>query len=136
MPRTLAALAALLAVTAVGCAQANQPSEDLSGAEEDVAEVVAELQDAARRSEQTRICTTILSTALARRLGDRCSDVVQTALDDTDIFEISADSVRITGERARVRVDVGTDEERQETFELVRQTPGGWRIDRFLGPAR
>lgn len=136
MSRPLAALAALLAVTAVGCAQANQASQDFSKDEEEVAEVVAELQNAAQREQETKICADILSTALSRRLGDRCSDIVQAALDDSDVREMTADSVRITGERARVRVDVGTDEERQETLELVLQSPGGWRVDRFLGPVR
>ena len=136
MPRPFAVLAALLAATAVGCAQANQASQEFSAEEEEVAEVVAELQNASQREQETKICADILSTALSRRLGDRCSDVVQTALDDSDVREISADSVRITGDRARVRVDVGTDDERQETLELVRQSPGGWRIDRFLGPVR
>jgi hypothetical protein len=133
MTRPFAALVAVLAATAAGCGAANQPSQDFSAAEEDVAEVVEELQSAAQKDEATRICTEILSTELSRRLGEGCTDTIQTAIDDTDIFELGADSVRITGDRARVRLDVGRDEERQEQLEMVREAQGGWRIDRFGG---
>ena len=133
MTRPLLALVAVLAATAAGCGAANQPSQDFSGAEEDVAEVVEELQTAAQKDEATRICTEILSTALSRRLGEGCTDTVQSAIEDTDVFEVGADTVRISGERARVRLDAGRDGERQELLEMVRETRGGWRIDRFGG---
>ena len=133
MRRLLTTSAVLLAAVAAGCGAANQPSQQFSGAEEDVAEVVEELEAAAGKEEATKICTEILSTALSRRLGDRCTDTVQTAIDDTDVFALSADSVRIAGDRARVRVEAGSDGERQELLEMVRESRGGWRVDRFGG---
>lgn len=131
MKRPVAALIAVLATAAVGCGASNQPSQDLSAAEEDVADVVEDLQSAAQQDESTRICTEILSSALSRRLGEGCTDTIQTALDDTDVFEVDADQVRITGDRARVRADLGRDGERQAVIELVRERQGGWRIDSF-----
>ena len=136
MTRSLPALVAVLAATAAGCGAANQPSQDFSGAEEDVAQVVEEFQAAAQKDEPTRICTDILSTELSRRLGEKCTATVKAALDDADIFAVSADSVRINGDRARVRIDAGNDGERQELLEMVRQDRGGWRIDRFGGEVR
>src|SRR5687768_13047503 len=137
MSRLRIALAAVLAATvAAGCGAANQPSQDFTGAEEDVATVVEELESAAQRDEPTRICTEILSTALSRRLGKQCTDTVQAAIDDADIYALSAEDVRIDGTRARVRLEVGSDDERTELVEMVRQTPGGWRIDRFGGTVR
>jgi hypothetical protein len=137
MTRPRIALAAVLAATvAAGCGAGAQPSQDFTGAEEDVAKVVEELESAAQREEPTRICTEILSTALSRDLGKECTATVQTAIDDADIYALSADEVQISGTRARVRVEVGNDGERKEQLELVRQTPGGWRIDSFGGTVR
>ena len=133
MRRLLTTSAVLLAAVAAGCGAADQPSQQFSGAEEDVAEVVEELEAAAGKEEATKICTEILSTALSRRLGERCTGTVQTAIDDTDVFALSADSVRISGDRARVRVEAGSDGERQELLEMVRESRGGWRVDRFGG---
>ena len=137
MTRLRIALAAVLAATvAAGCGAGAQPSQDFTGAEEDVATVVEELESAAQREEPTRICTEILSTELSRRLGKGCTDTVQTAIDDADVYALSADDVQIDGTRARVRVEVGNDGERKELIEMVRQTQGGWRIERFGGTIR
>lgn len=134
MTRPLFALLAVLAATAAaGCGAAAQPSKDFTGDEEDVAQVVEELEAAAQKDEPTRICTEILSTALSRKLGRECTATVEAALDDADIIALAADDVQISGARARVRLDVGTDDERKELIEMVRQTPGGWRVDRFAG---
>ena len=134
MTRLLLALLAVLATTvAAGCGAASEQSTDFTGAEEDVATVVEELERAAQQDEPTRICTEILSTALSRKLGRECTATVQAAIDDADIYALSAQDVQISGSRARVRLEVGTDDEREELVELVRQTQGGWRIDRFAG---
>ena len=133
MTRPLAALLAVLAATAAGCGTTSSPSQDFSAAQEDVAQVVEDLQVASREDQATRICTEILSTALSRRLGAGCTDTVQSALDDADVFELSADSVRIQGDHARVRIEAGRDGEQQELLEMVRQRRGGWRIDSFGG---
>ena len=134
MTRPLAALLALLAATAVGCGAAQSSSQDFSGEEADVAEVVEDLQAAAQEDEPGRICREILSTGLSRQLGDRCGQTVSTAIDDTDTFEVNAKSVRIDGARARVRVETGRDGDREELLELVRQG-NDWRVDRFGGQA-
>jgi hypothetical protein len=132
MTRPISALLAVLALALAGCGAGQTPSEDFSGAEADVAEVVEELQQAAQEDEVSRICSDILSAGLARRLGDDCQKTVEAAIDDTDVFEVTAESVRITGDRARVRVETGRDGERKEQLELVREG-GDWRIDRFGG---
>ena len=134
MTRPIAALLAVLAATAVGCGAA-QSSQDFSGEEADVAEVVEEFQAAAQEDEAGRICREILSSGLARQLGDRCERTVDTAIEDTDTFEVNAQSVRIEGQRARVRVETGRDGDRQELLELVRQGDD-WRIDRFGGQVK
>jgi hypothetical protein len=133
MTRPIAALFAVLATAAAGCGgTGTTPSQDFSGAEEDVAEVVEELQTAAQEDEPARICRDLFSRALTQQLGGGCARVVGQAIDDSDIFEVTADSVRITGTRARVRVDAGRDGERQELYELVNER-GDWRIARFAG---
>ena len=134
MTRPLAALLAVLAAAAVGCGASQSAGQDFSGEEADVAEVVEELQTAAQDDEPGKICTDILSTGLSRQLGDGCERTVSTALDDSDTFEVNAKSVRIEGERARVRVETGRDGDREELLELVRQGED-WRVDRFGGEA-
>ena len=125
MTRPLAALLAVLAAAAVGCGGAQSSSQDFSGAEADVAEVVEELQTAAAEEETGRICTDILSAGLSRQLGNQGERTVRTAIDDTDTFEVTAKSVRIEGGRARVRVETGRDGDREELVELVRQGKDG-----------
>jgi hypothetical protein len=132
MPRAITALLAAVVVTGIGCGASSTPSQDFSGAEEDVAEVVEELQTAAQEDEPTRICRVILSRSLQQQLGDGCPRTVESAIDVTDSFEVGADSVRITGTSARVRVDAGRDGEQQELLELVNER-GDWRINRFGG---
>ena len=94
-------------------------------------------EPAAQEEEPTRSARDILvdrAVAPAGRplLGRSCRPRSTTA----DIHELSADDVRISGD-ARPGARRRRHRRRaQEPLELVRQAPGGWRVDRFAGAVR
>jgi hypothetical protein len=131
-----AALLALLATFAIGCTtSAQNTSGDFKGTEKDVADAVEELQTAAQDDEPERVCRDLLSTRLSRQTGNRCERVIATAFDDADTFDLKVKSIRVTGDRARVRITTGRDNDQDELLEMVRDR-GRWRVDRFGGVVR
>jgi hypothetical protein len=123
-------LTLFLPVVLVGCGQSSSTS-DFDGAQQDVAEVVEDLQEAGTRDEPERICDEILARPLRTR---DCRAKVDEALKDADTFELDVKSVRISGATARARVESGRDGDQVETIELVREGQD-WRISRLAGAA-
>ena len=123
----LAATLAVLATVAVGCGAPTSSTADFEGTEQDVAEVIENLQQAATDDAPERVCETILSPKLTSRLGDRCEDAVEAGFDDADTSELIVDSVRVTGNTARAQVFVGADEERKELMTLEKDGDR-WKI--------
>jgi hypothetical protein len=132
MRRPTIALAALLATAAAGCGAAGDSTGDFSGAEQEVAQAVEDLEEAATEGEPRRVCTQLLAQATARRLGGGCTGAVQRAFDGADTYALAVESVRVTGDRARAQVATGRDQDTREAVELVRER-GGWRIVTFGG---
>jgi predicted small secreted protein/copper chaperone CopZ len=136
MPRrVLAAVAVLAAAPALaGCTTAgsgNDSSGDFKGEARLVANVVEDLQSAGSKGREGDICTNLLARSLAVRIGARansCAKAVNAALEDTDVFDLKVESVRVQGTRAtaRVKADRG-DRDEFVTLGLVKSGPG-WRI--------
>ena len=126
MRRLIVCPSILLALAGAGCGAAADSSSDFKGEERKVATVVEDLQDAAAKGEERRICRQLLAADLARRTTD-CNATVSAALDESDNDELAVESVRVSGETARAEVATGTDEEQKVTFELVREN-GDWRV--------
>ncbi|HEV2062868.1 MAG TPA: hypothetical protein VGR12_08465 [Solirubrobacteraceae bacterium] len=120
-------LALLLALVAAGCGASNDSAADFEGAEQEVARAVEDLEEAAQDDEPRRICDALLSRDLVRRIGSDCEGRIQRALDQTDTFALTVESVRVDGDRARARVETGLDEEQIELIELVRED-NAWKI--------
>lgn len=131
MRTLIAPMATLVALAAAGCGAAADSTADFEGEERKVATVVEDLQDAAARGEERRICRQLLAADLARRTPD-CNATVSAALDDSDSDELAVKSVRVSGETARAEVATGTDEDQKVTFELVRES-GDWRVSDLGG---
>jgi hypothetical protein len=129
LPPVLLGLLAALAVLAAGCGAAGSSAGDFEGAEEEVAQVVEDVEQAATEDEPRRVCTQLLARPLAQRLGRNCLRVVQSAFDQADTYALKVDDVRVTDNRARARVLTGRDEDpdEAETLELVREA-NGWRL--------
>ena len=125
----LAPLALLFALFLSGCGAANDSAGDFEGAERDVAQALEDLEEAAQEDEPDRICKALLARELLDTItaqGD-CAQIIQKALDQTDTFALTVESVKVTGERATARVETGLEEETIETVELVREDRA-WKI--------
>ena len=119
----------LLALAACGGTGGDSATE-FEGAERDVAQTIEDLEEAGQEDEPRRICQALLSRELVQRIedsGEDCTKAIEKALDQADSFALTVESVRVTGNRARVRVETGIDEEQIETIELVRENRS-WRI--------
>jgi hypothetical protein len=136
MPSRPLAVFAVLAVAGLlagcGATPANDDSGDkFQGQQRLVANTVEDLQSAASDADQDKICRDILARALADRLAARgggCPAVVDDAVRDADAFDLTVESVQVTGDRAtaRVRAETG-DKDRRYSLQLVRER-GVWRI--------
>ena len=125
------AILALLALALAGCGAANDSAADFDGAEQEVARAVEDLEEAAQEDDPRRICGALLAQDVRDDLGGDCEKRIQQALDQTDTFALTVESVRVTGDRARARVETGLDEEQIELMELVREGEGeaaAWKI--------
>jgi hypothetical protein len=132
--RRLAAPALVLVLALTGCtSQQTGDTDDFSGEEERVAEVVGQLSDAATRGEEAQVCDELLSEELQRSVagGESCISEVEKAFDDADEAVIDVEDVTVEGETATAEVSseqVGGAVRR--TFSFVKED-GEWRIDSF-----
>jgi hypothetical protein len=128
--RRLVVLALLLLLA--GCGASNDSAGDFSGAEQDVARAIEDLEEAAQEDEPRRICEALLARDLLTRIGSDCEGRIQRALDQTDTFALTVESVRVSGTTARARVETGVDEEQIEVLELVREGDA-WKLSGLPG---
>ena len=128
--RRLVVLALLLLLA--GCGASNDSAGDFSGAEQDVARAIEDLEEAAQEDEPRRICDALLARDLRAKLGSDCEGRIQKALDQTDTFALTVESVRVSGTTARARVETGVDEEQIEVVELVREGDA-WKLSGLPG---
>ena len=135
MRRPLAILASLAVLGLAGCGAEAEEAPELTGPEEDVAQVLEDLQTAADEDAPRRVCTDLLARELSRQLGNRCTEAMAQAFEDADTSQIEVRDVRVSGSTARARISTGSDDENQEMIELVREG-GVWRIREFGGPVR
>ena len=129
--RRLLPLLAVLALAACGGA-GDDSTQDFDGAERDVAAVIEDLEEAAQEDEPRRICEALLARDLRTKIGSDCEGRIQKALDQTDTFALTVESVRVSGTTARARVETGVDEEQIEVVELVREGDA-WKLSGLPG---
>ena len=128
------ATALAVVVPLVGCgAQQGTGTDDFSGQEKAVAEVIAELSDDAARGRESNVCGELITEELQKTIaGDAsCPGEVKEAFDDADNADIVVDDVTVEGTTARAAVSTearGDDVER--TFELEK-VGDDWRISSF-----
>jgi Putative lumazine-binding len=139
MPRSRAiALASLALVPALaGCATTStskDSSGDFQGQQRLVANTVEDFESAAKKGDNSEICSSILARGLVdafTRPGRSCAKSVDEAIKDSDTQDLTVQAVRVAGPTATARVKVENgDDDRIQTLTLVRQG-GGWRISKF-----
>lgn len=127
-PRPLIILLFGLAAVGVGCGAEGREEVSFTGAEAQVADVVADLQEAGEAEETTRICQALLAETLQ---GDECQAQVRQAIDDADQFSLDVREVTVDGNTATAKVITGRgDAERTATMRFVRQG-SNWRVSAF-----
>lgn len=93
-----------------------------------VAQAVDDLSSAASGHDGARICKTLLSAAVSARRGDSCQSAVLAQLDATESFDLTVQSVSVSGDQASARVK-GTQAGRQHVSTLILAREGGrWRL--------
>jgi hypothetical protein len=137
MPRFAVLVPLLAAVALAGCTTAGtQAGKDFTGAQADVAQVVADLQEAGQRQDAERICSQILASTLVDQLGSEgtsCTQEVDKATKDADDFGLEVLDVTVTGTTATARVRNGA-EGRAETRNLRFVREGNrWKVSELTG---
>jgi hypothetical protein len=116
-----------------GCGGAADSSEDFSGEEQKVAQVIEDLQEAAADDAARRACQSLLASEVVQKApGGDCTKAVEQAFEDADNYDLTVDDVRISGTRATARVKAGRDEDQVETITLVREG-NVWKIAQLAG---
>ena len=130
-----AAAFCIVALAVVGCGAApKDSSKDFKGDERAVAAVVENLENTARKEDETKICTRLLSPSLLealRKQGTNCKTAVREALKDTDSFDLQVEDVTIRGAKAAVKVTSGSDK-KTDTLELEK-VGDAWKISSLGG---
>ena len=109
------ALALMLLVAVSGCAQSqsSSSSDDFKDPEQKaIADKVADLETAGRRSQPDDICTKILAKTLVSQLnaaGTDCETEMQKAIDEASEFKLQVTKVTVTGTEATAEVKQGDD---------------------------
>jgi hypothetical protein len=128
--RSLALLLAAAGI-ATGCGPTgSNSSTGFTGPKKDVAKAVEDLEAAARKSDESKICTNLLSSELIgtiRAAGQSCTQAISHALDDADTFDLTVKSVTVSGNTATAVVESKKKTPKQDTFKLVKEG-GGWKI--------
>lgn len=90
------------------------------------------LSSAASSKDANKICTKILAdarSAMLKAAGGSCSSVVGKQLDTVDTFNVTVQSVTITGTTAQAKVTSTSDgKDKTDTLSLMRAADGTWRI--------
>ena len=123
-------LGVLLCALLLGaCGAADESSVDeFSGAEREVAQLMADLASAAADGDAAQICSAVLTPQMADRIkaGSRsCTQELEDALADGNAFSLDTQDVAVAGTRARARVTDGGG--RPRVVDVVRQGTD-WRI--------
>ena len=130
--RILALLAALpLALSA--CGQTSKDStKDFQGDQKAVAQTVEDLQKAASKSDEGKICGDLLAPALVAKIKaaskTTCETALNDALKDSDSFELQVKKVTLAGSTATAVVESsGGKKTRTDTLQL-QKVGAAWKI--------
>jgi ribosomal protein L14E/L6E/L27E len=120
------------ALSAAGCGTVTKTSAGrFNGESRAVAQKIDDLSSAGSSHEARKVCDQILSRALVARLNSArggCQDAVRKQLEDADNFELTVQSVAVSGQAATAQVKSPRDgKDRVQTMKLVRES-GGWRV--------
>jgi hypothetical protein len=129
MRRLVPLLALVLVVAGCGVTRTTGSSSKFQGQKADVAKVVDDLANRGRRGDANGICSNVLSTQLVAQLksaGSDCVTEMKHAISDASDFDLTVNSVTVTGNNATARVKQGGKGGQVATFTFVKEK-AGWR---------
>jgi hypothetical protein len=122
--------AALCAGALAGCSSAVSTSS-FTGAEHDVAQVIANLQSDATASDQKKICSELLAESVVKSLGGQqgCEQAFKTQLAEIDNLEANVEKVQITSPTTATATVEAIHEGKKslQPVTLVKER-GAWRV--------
>lgn len=147
--RASAVALSLLAVGAAGCGSTTKDSAgNFTGEPKAVASAIDDLQSAGSKRDADKICGELLSAALVEKIKaaskQTCEKALKESLKDVDAFklEVVKNGITVTGTTAtaKVKTESGTDGDRRDTIQLVKepQRRGGkteqvWKLSALAG---
>lgn len=129
--RPIALLCVPLLAVGIGACGTTTSTSSFKGEQHAVAQTVSNLQSHATALEQKKICGEDLAGATVARLDATpggCKQAIETQLKEIDSFEVTVESVQISGDKATTRVkSVNSGKKSIQTLTLVKEG-GKWKI--------
>jgi hypothetical protein len=130
LKRVLTLLCAPLLVLGVSaCGSATVSTSSFKGEDKAVAQAVANLQSNATAGEEQKICAADLAAPIVTRLGGKkgCEAAIKHQLTEVDSFEVTVESVQVTGAMATASVkSIKSGKTSLHTLTLVKES-GKWK---------
>ena len=103
----LLALALTLALTACGSAVS---TTSFKGEQHQIAQTIANFQNAATTGEYKKICNEMLSTTIVTRLGNAkgCEKAIKNQLNEIDNLQVTVQSVHVAAGNMDAKADLGS----------------------------
>jgi hypothetical protein len=132
--RTSAGFLVALTLALAGCGGGSSSATEFEGEERAVADAIEEIQTAAQRRDQAKMCRELVARSLREKIasgGSSCDKEVEKALEDADALELVVRDVNVTGTTAEATVggEAG-DGTKPRTMKLVKED-GRWRAASF-----
>jgi hypothetical protein len=129
---SLAAVLIVPALAGCGASSTTDNAKDFSGAKKAVAQTIDDFSKATRDSDEKKICSSLLSHDLERRLDatrQRCTGAVSDQLDAAGDNKIDITGISVEGDQATATVKSKVDgHDRIQALLLVNES-GTWRLD-------
>lgn len=129
--------AAAIGAGSCGTGGTSTDTSRFSGAKRPVAQAVYDLRDAVAQRDAKKICDTLVTQSLQRRLtdlaertrrGTTCADQVQASIQDVDATDLKVADVQVSGTEATVKVTTNLTRGKDPTDTLRFADERGWRL--------
>jgi hypothetical protein len=124
-------LLGMLAVGVTACGGTTVAASNFKGESHAVAQRISDFQSDATAVDEQKMCDNDLASTIVARLkaaGSNCEKALKTQLAQVDKFNLSVDSVKVTGDTATAQVkSIYSNREHPSTLQLVKEGHN-WKI--------
>jgi hypothetical protein len=131
MRSALVLLVAALALSSCAGAAPRDSAQDFKGAERAVAQTVEDVEEAARKKDDDRLCKKLLSDSLLAAVkteGIVCTTAVKDAFNDAGSADLTVEDVSISGDTATAKVTSGTGSDETTDTLVLEKAGADWKI--------